>query len=168
MYNPQSNIARVMLDMMKGLPPAKVARSLRAARSENALPPNQAGDWRARTIAIYQQASREDNAIRTAFAAQVLALTGGAIAPESIYVDRATGVTTGVVDGVVFQSRHDRLSLLRPCVHCGVRLFESPPLYSPGDVGYALNAWQPLCKHCQAEDPLDWPYWDGEDLNGDP
>jgi hypothetical protein len=60
------------------------------------------------------------------------------------------------VDEVVFRLRDRRLVLVRPCAECGNRHFESLPLTTPADLGYALSAWQPLCPHCQPEDPANW------------
>jgi hypothetical protein len=89
-------------------------------------------------------------------ASRVLSLTGRTIAPESILVDPEAQMATAVVDGAVFRLRDRQLVLVRPYVECGNQHFESPPLATQADLGYALSAWQPLCPDAQPDDPANW------------
>ena len=61
-----------------------------------------------------------------------------------------------VVDEVVFRARNHQVVVLRSCAECGITRFESAPLFSRADLGYALGAWQPHCRSCQPEDPANW------------
>ena len=117
----------------------------------------QTGDWRARSVATYERTQRQAlDVLPAALAARVRALTGRAIAPESIFVDRDADLATAVVDGAVFRMRSQQVVLLRPCAECGIGHFESPALATQSDLGYALSAWEPRCPHCQPEDPANW------------
>lgn len=115
--------------------------------------------WQDRAIALYQR-SRTSEMIRlsTELAARLHLLTGRTIAPDAVYVDPDVHTATVRVDGVVFRLRERDLVVIRPCAHCGIGSFASPPIASPADLGYALGAWQPLCPHCVPEDE-DSPDW---------
>ena len=117
----------------------------------------QTSGWRARSVATYERTQRQAlDVLPAALAARVRALTGRAIAPESIFVDRDADLATAVGDGAVFRMRNHQVALLRPCAECGIGHFESPALATQSDLGYALSAWEPRCPHCQPEDPANW------------
>ena len=116
-----------------------------------------AGDWKARSVAAYRQAQSDVMArLPAELASRVHSLTGHTIAPESIFVDPEAQMATAVVDGAVFRLRNRQLVLVRTYTECGNQQFESPPLATPADLGYALSAWQPLCPDVQPEDPPNW------------
>jgi hypothetical protein len=149
MYTRQNNPAQVALYPQNG----RISELRRDTRA-----PVHAYSWQEVAIAAYQQSQEHAGfALPAELATRLRALTGRVVAPETIYVDRDAGLATTVVDGVVFRLRREQLSLLRPCVQCGIGHFESPALASRADLGYALNAWQPLCAHCPAEeDSVNW------------
>jgi len=116
-----------------------------------------AADWRSRAIAIYQAGlDREITEARRVLAERLRALIEQPIAPEIVYIDSAERIATVVVDGTLFHSRCEDLTLVRACAYCGSGEFESPPLWDAADVGYALSAWHPAHPNCQDEDS---PYW---------
>ncbi len=99
-----------------------------------------AGDWKARSVAAYRQAQSQVIATLPAeLAFRVHSLTGRTIAPESIFVDPEAQMATAVVDGAVFRLRDRQLVLVGPCAECGNHHFESPPLATQADLGYALT-----------------------------
>jgi hypothetical protein len=119
--------------------------------------PRQLGSWQAHAIAAYRQAHERSLAeLPTTVSAGVSALIGKQVAPEAVFVDADTGVAAVVVDGVTFRSHDGQIVLLRVCAECGTRYFESLPLATPADLGFALSAWKPLCPGCQPEDPANW------------
>jgi hypothetical protein len=83
----------------------------------------------------------------------VSALIGWSINPSDVFVDLDAELATVVVDGVVFRARNQQVVMLRACAECAITRFESVPLMSRADLGYALSAWQPCCRTCQPEDP---------------
>ena len=89
-------------------------------------------------------------------ATRVSALTGRSIDSEDVFVDLDAELAIVVVDGVVFRARNQQVVVLRSCVECGIARFESVPLYSRADLGYALGVWQPHWGSCQPEDPANW------------
>lgn len=109
-----------------------------------------AEDWQARAIAIYRK--HEATELSTALLRAIRILTGQEVGAERVWVDREERSAGVVVDGVHFRWEHDRLVLLRPCVHCGIGQVASPALHSQADLGYALAVWQPHHPGCQAED----------------
>jgi hypothetical protein len=114
-------------------------------------------DWQARAIRSYRHAQRLAlTTLPDLLASRVSALTGRSVDPEDVFVDIDTEIATVVVDGVVFRAHHQQVVVLRECVECGIERFESPPLYSRADLGYALRGWQPLCRNCRPEDPANW------------
>ncbi len=72
-------------------------------------------------------------------------------------IDGEARVATAVVGGAVFRLRRGDLFLVRPCVYCGVRSFESSPVHDLVDLGRALSVWEPRCVGCEAEDE-DWTH----------
>jgi hypothetical protein len=117
-------------------------------------------DWRTGAIAVYGRAEPDDTgALRTELASRLRALIGRRFPPGAIQVDRDGRVATAVVDGTRLRLRRHDLLLVRPCAHCGTGDFESPPLLNLVDLGQALAAWEPRCRHCQIEDPNDLASW---------
>jgi hypothetical protein len=120
-------------------------------------PTQPAVDWQARAISSYRHAqSQALSVLPELLATRVSTLTGRSIDPEDVFVDLDAELAVVVVDGVVFRARHHQVRVLRSCVECGIERFESRPLFSRADLGYALSAWQPLCRNCQPEDPANW------------
>ena len=121
----------------------------------SAAPPTT--DWQAHAISSYRHAQRQALAVLPELlATRVSALTGRSIDPEDVFVDLDAELATVVVDGVVFRARNQQVVVLRSCAECGITRFESAPLFSRADLGYALRGWQPLCDTCQPEDPANW------------
>ena len=113
--------------------------------------------WQARAISSYLHAQRQTlAALPELLATRASALTGRSVGPEDVFVDTDAELATVVVDRVVFRARNQQVVVLRSCVECGIERFESAPLFSRADLGYALSAWQPLCHNCQPEDPANW------------
>jgi hypothetical protein len=134
-------------------PVARIARHVPA--QANAAQPS--ADWQARAISSYRHARRQALAtLPQLLSTRVSALTGRAISPEDVFVDQDAELATVVVDGVVFRAHHQQVVILRSCVECGIERFESAPLWSRADLGYALRGWQPRCHSCQEEDPANW------------
>ena len=116
-----------------------------------------AADWREGVVTMYQAArEHEIDTMRRTMAERLCVLIGQTIRPESVYIDPAARMATVRVDSVLFRGRREDVRLVRPCAHCGSGLFESPPLYAPADLGYALSPWMPAHPDCEAEDS---PYW---------
>ena len=114
-------------------------------------------DWQARAVRSYQHAQRQALTILPELlASRVSALTGRSVEPKDVFVDMDAELATVVVDGVVFRAHDQQVFVLRECAECVIERFESPPLYSRADLGYALRGWQPLCSSCQPEDPANW------------
>lgn len=136
-------------------PMARMAR--RAPAPMPTSPAQPAADWQARVINSYRHVQRQAlTALPELLATRVSTLTGRAIDPEDVFVDLDAELATVVVDGVVFRARNQQVVVLRSCAECGITRFESAPLFSRADLGYALSAWQPLCRNCQPEDPENW------------
>jgi hypothetical protein len=113
--------------------------------------------WHSQAVAAYRQAEHEQiAALQAEMVSRVSALIQRNIAAESVYVDRAERTATLAIEGVVFRLRHGALALLRPCPECGIGHYESPAIRTLADLGYALSAWQPICRNCQPEDPSNW------------
>ena len=133
--------------------------ALRAPAPAQVSPAQAPANWQARAISSYRQAQRQAlTVLPELLASRVSALTGRSIDPEDVFVDLDAELATVVVDGVVFRARNQQVVVLRSCVECGITRFESSPLFSRADLGYALRAWQPRCGTCQPEDPADIEY----------
>jgi hypothetical protein len=127
----------------------------RQARREGLV--DEARAWQEQAIVAYQQAEQAELAgLQRELAGRVAVLTGRALAPEAVSVDRVERSATATVDGTIFRLRAHRLVILRPCTGCGVALVESPEIVTPGDLGYVLSAWDPACSRCPQEDPADY------------
>jgi hypothetical protein len=118
---------------------------------------SQVVDWREDVVTTYQAAREQEiDTMRRTLAERLRVLIGQTIRPESLYVDPSARMATIRLDGVLFRGRREDVRLVRPCAYCGSGLFESPPLYAPADLGYALSPWMPAHPNCRAEDS---PYW---------
>jgi len=112
--------------------------------------------WQAHAVAAYQHLNAQAGAsARSELALRVRQLTGRAIDSRAIYVDHDTHIAVVSVDGVLFRLRRQQLVLVRPCPCCGLGQYESAPIASAADLGFALGAWQPHCANCLPEDPLE-------------
>jgi hypothetical protein len=113
-------------------------------------------DWRAEAIAEHARSRVAGEAARRAeLAGRLRDLTGRTIAPESVMLPTERRAIAWV-DGVQFRLEGPELTIVRPCVHCGVEELTSPPLRGRADLGYALAAWEPRGAQCQIEDPPEW------------
>jgi hypothetical protein len=113
-------------------------------------PGPRSSSWQARAIAAYRLSQPDEAALRLKLAAAVHALTGRAIAPDAILVDLTGRAASARADGARFRWADGQLHLLRPCAHCGLGAFASPPLRSAAELGFALSDWQPLHDDCLA------------------
>jgi hypothetical protein len=135
---------------------APVARVAPQGFLTQANPARSAPDWQARAISAYHQATCQVlSALPELLITRVSALIGRSINPSDMFVDLEAELATVVVDGVVFRARNQQVVMLRACAECAITRFESAPLFSRADLGYALSAWQPCCRTCQPEDPAD-------------
>lgn len=115
-------------------------------------------DWREEAVAACRQADLQDtDRLRQDLATRVLELTGQTVDSRSTYINREARMATAVVEGAVFRLRRGDLFLVRPCVYCGVRSFESSPVHDVVDLGSALSVWEPRCTGCVLEDE-DWTH----------
>jgi hypothetical protein len=105
--------------------------------------------WQAHAIAAYRLSRPDEAALHQRLAAAVHALTGRTVAPEAIVVDLMGRSASAPVDGMRFRWAGGQLRLLRPCAHCGLGAFASPPLGGAEDLGFALSGWQPLHDDCR-------------------
>jgi len=113
-------------------------------------------DWQSRAIAAYrQQPACTAEMLQAELAARLQCLTGQAPDPQAIYVDCDAEMAVARLDGAVFRLRGQCLRLVRPCPSCGLGHYESAPIDTVAELGYALGAWQPPCANCQPEDPLE-------------
>jgi hypothetical protein len=118
-----------------------------------------APDWRVMALDEYRRAEQHDNAaLRADLIARVGALTGVMLAADQVFAERATRQASATVDGVRFQLRAGRLTLVRPCEVCGVGVCTSPAIRSQADLGYALEAWVPRCPTCGPDADEDWSF----------
>ena len=137
-------------------PAAPVARVAPQGFLTQANPACSTPDWQARAISAYHQATCQLlSALPELLITRVSALIGRSINPSDVFVDLDAELATVVVDGVVFRARNQQVVMLRACTECAIARFESAPLLSRADLGYALSAWQPCCRTCQPEDPAD-------------
>ncbi len=136
---------------------APVARIVQQVPSSaQAISAQSPADWQARAISSYRHAQRQAlTVLSELLSTRVSALTSRPIDPEDVFVDMEAELATVVVDGVVFRAHSHQVVVLRSCVECGTTRFESAPLFSRADLGYALSAWQPRCSSCQPEDPTE-------------
>lgn len=115
-------------------------------------------DWREKAVTACQIFElQHTDKLQQDLASRVMVLTGQAIDSRSIYLDRKAQTAITVVEGTMFRLRRGDLFLVRPCVYCGVRSFESSPIHDLADLGHALSLWQPRCAGCDLEDE-DWSH----------
>ncbi len=115
-------------------------------------------DWREGAVAACQKSKLQDtDRLRQHLAHRVLELTGQTVDSRSTYIDPEARMATAVVGGIVFRLRRGELFLVRPCVYCGVRSFESSQVHDLVDLGHALSMWVPRCEGCDPEDE-DWTH----------
>src|SRR5215471_697774 len=113
--------------------------------------------WQREAIEVYRRAKLEEESVmRAELANRVAALTGCRIPPQQVVADRDARIAFLVLDGVRFRLQRHEVVLLRPCAHCGTGEFVSSPLLTRGNVGHALDIWQPLHRECEAVDPTEW------------
>jgi pimeloyl-ACP methyl ester carboxylesterase len=109
-------------------------------------------DWRTRALAAYQWTRGQAlDRMRGEVAAQIHRLTGQAVEPEAISVDRDAHIAWVTIDGVCFQAHGRRLVVVRPCVRCRARHLESAAIADEADLGHALWVWEPRCQNCAVE-----------------
>jgi hypothetical protein len=148
-----------------GTPPMVSCDPDRASRpvTETAMPKTQSEvpcAWRAAALETYALDTGVDGAhLRAELATRVSTLTGCAIPDSTIPADSAARRPTAMIDGVVFQLQGHTLVVLRHCGHCGTGFFESLPIESRSDLGYALGAWTPYHPDCMPTDPPDDASW---------
>ncbi len=150
---------------MKSVPVPTTGR-LQAARangwgdaSTNART-NARATWQTTAIAAYALEVRGgDTHLRSEFAMRVRDLTGCALPDSAIAVNQEARRAIATCAGVVFQYQAGSLVLLRPCVHCGTGRFESLPLVTQTDLGYALSEWRPCHTECEPVDPPEETGW---------
>ncbi len=114
-------------------------------------------DWRTEAIAAYRRMEQEE--LRTPpalLAARIRDLTGHAVGPRSIHVERAAHTATVSVDGVIFRLRQRTLTLIRPCATAPSGYVESAPIMHRSDVGRVLLAWDAADDATKDDD--DWSH----------
>jgi len=114
--------------------------------------------WQEAAVTAYQQAERAArDRLRQELTSRILEITGQSVEAGSISIDAETRTATVAVGDVVFQLRRDELCLVRPCVYCGVRRFESAAIHDLVDLGHTLAVWEPRCVGCDIDDE-DWSH----------
>ncbi len=112
-------------------------------------------DWQGAAAAACRRSELQDiEKLRRDLAGRALELTDEAVDFHSIYVDRDARSATTVVGGTVFRLYRGDLFLVRPCVHCGSRRFESAAVRDLVNLRYALSVWEPRCEACAPEDEV--------------
>lgn len=118
--------------------------------------PSEAPAWQVDAVAEYAlETETHETPLRTEFAARIYGLTGCSISSSAITVNSEARRATAILDGVVFHLSGHNLIIMRPCSHCGVGRFESPPLGSRADLGFALIGWRPYHADCEPTDSTD-------------
>ena len=119
-----------------------------------AIPPG--AEWQRRAIERYRRRRPDaEAALRVDIAARVARLTGHDVDPSTVVVDEQLQAALATIDGVPFRWDRTHLTVIRPCAHCGLGSFASPPIHDAGDLGYALSDWRPLHPDCQPFEPDD-------------
>lgn len=115
-------------------------------------------NWREEAVAACQKSEIQvTDRLQQDLASRVLEIAGQVLDTRSISTDYTARAATAVVEGSLFQLRRGDLFLVRPCVYCGVRSFESSPIHDLVELGHALSVWQPRCTGCDLEDE-DWTH----------
>lgn len=116
-----------------------------------------AHDWQTKAIAEYDE--RAQTRLREQLIRRVLALTGHVVRAQAIGVNAISHSAVATVDGVLFCLSGGKLMVVRSCAHCETGRFESPPIMSLIDLGYALAIWQPYHQECEPTDSGDVASW---------
>lgn len=109
----------------------------------------QARPWTLAAIEAYRQAKEDGPALAQGMVAAVARLTGRRLDAAALILDQQNGVAWGSLDGITMRWSHARLTIVRPCTHCGTGAFVSEPLRTRQELGYALSDWAPLHHDCQ-------------------
>jgi hypothetical protein len=109
----------------------------------------QSTSWQARAIAAHSREQLDAAALRLKLTTAVDTLTGRAVEAGAIFADPPGQVASAHVDGVLFRWADSQLVVIRPCAHCGLGAFASPPVGRAEELGYALSDWQPLHDDCR-------------------
>lgn len=112
-------------------------------------PAHERGGWQTRAIAAYQRSEPEAADLRLKLTVALQTLTGRSVAADAIVVNTASGMASVRCDNVLFRWADGQLFVIRPCSHCGLGAFTSPPVRSVAGLGFALGTWQPLHDDCQ-------------------
>lgn len=111
-------------------------------------------EWQRRAIEGYRrQRPGAAASLRNEIAARVGRLIGRSIDVSTVVVDEQHQAALLTVDGVQFRWDRSELTIIRPCAHCGVGRFASPPIRDVRDLGYALSDWTPVDPHCEPFEP---------------
>lgn len=110
---------------------------------------SQRSSWQDRALAAYRLSLPDAPELRLKLAAAVYAVAGRAVETDAVLVDPEGRAAFARVDDVLFRWADGRLSILRPCAHCGLGTFVSRPLRSVDDLGFALGDWQPHHDECR-------------------
>jgi hypothetical protein len=117
-------------------------------------------NWQTEAIAEYVRTCddlREHARLR--LAERLNSLIGCTVDERANIEDVPARRATAAVDGTVFRLYGSVLVVARPCAHCGTGVFESAPIESQSDLGYALAGWQPCHHDCEPADPADDMSW---------
>lgn len=82
-------------------------------------------------------------------------LTGRIIDLSTVVVNEQQQAALVTIDAVQFRWDRTHLTVIRPCAHCGLGSFASPPIRDARDLGYALSGFQSLHPYCQPFEPDD-------------
>ncbi len=127
-------------------------------RSNPTVTTTKVGDWHEEAMVAYCRSEPTDSSsLRQDLTTRVLQLTGQLVESGAIQLDRTTQTATVAVGDMWFQLRGRELRLVRPCVHCGARRFESAAIHDLVDLGRALAVWAPCCEGWCVDDE-DWTY----------
>jgi hypothetical protein len=113
-------------------------------------------EWQRRAVERYRRQQPDAAAaLRAEIAARVGRLTGRAVDLSMVVVNEQQQAALVTIDAVQFRWDRTHLTVIRPCAHCGLGSFASPPIHDTGDLGYALSDWKPLHPDCQLFEPDD-------------
>lgn len=117
-------------------------------------------NWQTEAIAEYARTCDDlCGHARRRLVERLNALTGCTLDERAIIEDVPVRRVMAAVDGSVFRLYGSVLVITRPCAHCGTGVFESAPIVSLSDLGYALAGWQPYHRDCEPADPADDMSW---------
>jgi hypothetical protein len=117
-------------------------------------------NWQTEAIAEYARTCDDTRRHpRRRLAERLNALIGCTLDEQTIIEDASALRATAAVDGTVFRLCGSVLMVARPCSHCGTGVFESAPIVSGSDLGYALAGWRPYHHDCEPADPAEDVSW---------